>query len=69
MARSVFIVLTTAGNDTGPFNLYSNADGFVTPFETNISKPSLQGGYLSVLVPNATTVIQVRSTGTCTNFV
>ena len=69
MARSVFIVLTTAGNDTGPFNLYSSYDGFVTPFETGISKAALQGGYLSVLVPNATTVIQVRSTGVCTNFV
>ena len=69
MARSVFILLTTAGNDTGPFNLYSSYDGYVTPFETGISKAALQGGYLSVLVPNATTIIQVRSTGVCTNFV
>jgi len=52
MARSVYITLTSAGVDTGPFNLYSNADSYVTPFETNVSKASLLVGYLSKLVPN-----------------
>jgi hypothetical protein len=69
MARSVYITLTSAGVDTGPFNLYSNADGFVTPFESNVSKASLVGGYLSLYVPNAATIIQIRSMGACQNYI
>lgn len=67
---TVLITLTTAGADTGPFNLYSDTDGYVTPFETSISKASLVSGYTSTVVPNSTTIIRVRSTSVlCTNYV
>ncbi len=65
----VTITLTTAGIDTGPFNLYSDVDGFVSAFETGVSKASLLAGYTSNLVPNGTTIIRVMSDNElCTNY-
>ena len=66
---NVLITLTTAGADTGPFNLYSNVDNYTTAFETNISKGILVAGYTSTIVPSGTTAIRVRSIGICTNYV
>jgi hypothetical protein len=66
---TVLITLTTAGTDTGPFDLYSDADGFVSAFETGVSKAALQAGYPSSLVPNTATVIRVKSSGICTNYI
>jgi hypothetical protein len=66
---TVLITLTIAGTDTGPFDLYSDVDGYVSAFETGVSKAALEAGYSSALVPNGTTVIRVKSTGICTNYV
>ena len=66
---TVLITLTVAGTDSGPFNLYSNIDGFTSAFETGVSKAALLAGYSSALVPNFTTVIRVLSTGDCTNYI
>ena len=66
---TVLITLTVAGADSGPFDLYSNTDGFVSAFETGVSKAALLAGYSSALVPNFTTVIRVLSTGDCTNYI
>jgi hypothetical protein len=68
---TVLIYLTTAGAGTGPFSLYSNVDGYVTPFETGVPKVSLTTlpGYTTALVPNGTTTIRVQSTGACTNYI
>ena len=57
------------GGDAGPFNLYSNTDGYTTPFATNISAAALTAGYTSTVVPNGTTIIRVVSTGVCTNYI
>lgn len=66
----VTITLTIAGTDTGPFNLYSDVDGFVSAFETGVSKAALLAGYTSTLVPNGTTIIRVMSANPlCTNFI
>jgi hypothetical protein len=62
---TVLITLTLAGSDTGPFNLYSNADGYTTAFETGISRAALVAGYTSNLAPTGTTEVLVRSTGVC----
>ena len=62
---TVLITLTLAGSDTGPFNLYSNADGYITAFETGISRAALVAGYTSNLAPIGTTEVLVRSTGVC----
>ena len=66
---TVLITLTTAGTDTGPFDLYSNVDGYVSAFETGVSKAALLAGYSSALVPNGTTTIRIKSTGTCVNYI
>jgi hypothetical protein len=69
MAFSVTITLTTAGADTGPFDLYSDVDGYTAAFETGVLKVDLVAGYTSPLVPNGTSIIRVKSTAVCTNYV
>jgi hypothetical protein len=70
MAQTALITLTTAGADTGPFNLYTDIDGFVTPFETGVGKAALEAGYLSSLIPDGSTVVRVKSTSLfCTNYI
>ena len=64
----VFITLTSAGVDAGPFNLYSNVDGFVSAFDTGVSKATLLAGY-SVIAPAGTTTVRIISTGVCTNYI
>lgn len=65
---TTLITLTTAGTDTGPFDLYSNLDGYVLPFATGISKAVLQAGYLAT-VPDYTNIVRVKSKGICINYV
>lgn len=67
---TILITLTIAGADSGPFNLYSDVDGFLVPFETLVPKASLVSGYLSSLVPDGATIIRVQSNNDiCTNFI
>lgn len=66
---TVLITLTTAGADSGPFNLYTNLDGYVTAFATGLSKSALLAGYSSAAVPDFTTTIRVKSTGNCVNYI
>ena len=65
---TVTITLTVSGSDTGPFNLYSNVDGFTTPFETGIARATLIAGFTTTNVPDYTTIIRLQSTGVCTNY-
>lgn len=66
---TVLITLTIAGADSGPFNLYSDFDGYVSAFATGISKASLLAGYSSAVVPDGTNSIRVKSMGVCVNFI
>lgn len=67
---TVEIILTTAGSDLGPFDLYSDVDGYTTAFESGISKTTLEAGYTSNLVPTGTTIIRVMSVGEfCDNYI
>lgn len=66
---TILLTLTTAGADSGPFNLYSNLDGFTSAFEVGVDKASLEAGYASSLVPDFTTVVRILSTGVCTTYV
>jgi hypothetical protein len=63
---TVLLTLTTAGTDSGPFDLYSSSDAYTVPFETNISKALLVAGYTSSLVPDFATT-RVVSLGNCLN--
>jgi len=64
---NVVITLTTAGTDTGPFNIYSDVDGYISAFEVNISRASLLAGFPSSNAPNGTNIIKVQSVGICSN--
>ena len=66
---TVYIKLTIAGEDVGPCSLYSDVNGFVTAFETGISRQSLVDGFLSTNAPDGTFQVKVVSTGSCTNYV
>jgi hypothetical protein len=67
--KCLTITLTDAGYDTGPFNLYSDYDGFLVPFEPDIPKTSLLTGYTSCNVPYDATVIRIASNGFCDNYI
>jgi len=64
----VFLTLTTAGSDTGPFDLYSNLNEFSIPFEEGVSKATLEAGY-STEVPDGASVVRITSAGDCVNSV
>lgn len=66
---TVLVTLTLAGADTGPFDIYSDADGYTTPLATGVSKAALEAGYSLTGVPDLATIIRVTSTSTCTNSV
>ena len=65
---TVLVTLSLAGTDVGPFNLFSNVDGYTTPIVTGVSRAALLAGYSLTGVPDTATVIRAKSTGTCTNF-
>jgi hypothetical protein len=70
MAKTVIITLAAAGTDTGPFNLFSDIDSYTSAFATGIAKSALLAGYTSSLVPDAATIIRVKSNNAnCTNYV
>ncbi len=67
---SSIITLQTAGIDTGPFNLYSDVDGFTSAFETNIDIALLLAGYVSYVIPDGTTTVRIMSNSAlCTNYI
>ncbi len=67
---TVLITLAVAGTDSGPFDLYSNLDGYTSAFESSVARIDLIAGYASALVPDYTTTIRVKSNGIlCTNYV
>jgi len=66
---NILLTLTTAGADTGPFNLFSDVDGYSVAFETGVLKSALVAGYLTSLAPIGTTIVRIQSTGSCTNYI
>ena len=65
---TVLITLTTIGTDCSLFDIYSNVDGFISAFETDVPKASLSSGFSSANVPDGTTIIRVKAKGVCTNY-
>jgi hypothetical protein len=66
---TILLILEIEGGNLGPFNLYSNTDGYTNPFATNITKAALEAGYTSTSVPPDTTTVQVKSVGNCSNSI
>jgi len=66
----ILVTLTSIGVDQGTlFDLYSNVDEFITPFETNISDVNLLAGYTTSLAPDGTVTIRiVNQSDKCSNY-
>jgi hypothetical protein len=65
----ITIILTTAGDNAGPFDIYSDATGYTCPLVTGVSRASLLAGYIIYNVPDNATSIRIQSTGVCTNYI
>jgi hypothetical protein len=66
---TIILTIEIEGGNLGPFDLYSNTDGYTDPFATNITKAALEAGYTSTSVPPDTTTVQVKSVGNCSNSI
>jgi hypothetical protein len=67
---NVLIQLTIADVDTGPvFNLFSDVNNYSSPFESGVSKTALLTGHITSAVPGLASIIRVKSTGNCLNYV
>lgn len=66
---TITIKLTSAGIDTDAVNIYTDADGYVTPVGSTTTAV-LTGvfGY-TVGVPSGSTICRVKNTGVCTNYI
>jgi hypothetical protein len=67
MAFSISTCLQNKGTSVGPYNIYSNIDGYETPFLTNVASSSLFGEncpYIINNVPDSTTSIKIIDTTT-----
>jgi len=69
MAIPVLITLTNMGSAVGPFNLYSDVDNYVIPFEQDVPASAFTYGYYTALVPDGTLNIKVQSEGECLNYI
>ena len=65
---TILITLTFAGSDTGPFDIYTNSDGFVTPIAVGVAKAALEAGYTVLGVPDDASIVRVQSLGICDNY-
>ena len=55
------ITISNVGADVGPFNLYSDVDGFISAFDTDITTAQLTAGFFTGNVPDGTTQIKVAN--------
>ena len=67
----ILLTLTTVGVDQGVlFDLYSDVDGYTTPFETSVPVASLLSGYTTIVAPDGTIVVRICGQGaSCVNCV
>jgi len=69
-APQIIVKLTSAGVDSGPCDLYSNTDGYVTPIATGIAIATLTGAFgYYVNAPIGITTIRIQNSGNCSNYV
>ena len=70
MKESIQIQSNNIGIDAGPFNLFSQVNGFTEAFETDITPVQLLIGFISYNAPVGTTTIRVVSTSEdCNEYV
>lgn len=62
---TLYITLTLAEADTGPFNLFTDVDGYLSAIAVNVPKADLLAGYSLPYVYDGTTIVRVKSLGAC----
>lgn len=67
MSQTVLITLTTAGPNTGPFNIYAEDILNSTLVATNVPKQSLLSGYIAVVPDNTVSVTILSKDAFCQN--
>lgn len=65
---NVLITLTIVGTDAGPFDLFSDVDGYTSAFAVGVSKATMLAGYTAVVL-DGTTTIKVQSVSGCVNYI
>lgn len=66
MAFTIVLAVRSLGSNSGPFNVYSDADNYQSIVGT-ITQSQLAGG-TTILVPDGTTMVYLLSTGICGTF-
>lgn len=69
MNKCGIITLTDSTVYTDNFDLLSNDDGYIVPFETSISRAALVNGFTSYDIPSGATVVRIQSNASCTNYI
>jgi len=60
---SITITLTSVGSGLGPFDLYTDDDGYANPIAQGLSAAVLVNGYICSVVPDTATIIKISSVG------
>jgi hypothetical protein len=63
------ITITNIGENEGPFNLYSNTDGYSSAFEADVTRGELLAGFGSDLIPDGTSVVRATSISLCNSSI
>lgn len=58
---AILIQASNIGADAGPFNLFSQVDGFTEAFEIDVTSNQLLAGFVSYNVPFGTAVVRIIS--------
>ena len=66
---TLYIILSISEDNTGPFNLYSDATGYLAAIASDVSKETLTAGLSIPDAPNGTTIVRVKSLSLCRNTV
>lgn len=61
----ITVTCPTLGANTGPFNLYSDVNGYTSAFEVGVQGAQLTAGFFTENAPVGTTIVMVQSTGAC----
>ena len=64
----IFVKLSSADADTGPFMVYSNVNNYEAPAYGPYTKSAMLAG-VYINVPNSTSSVKIRSNGKCTNSI
>jgi hypothetical protein len=67
MLIQINITIPPTGS-AGPFDLFSDANAYSSPFQTQVPATALENGYV-VTLPIGATIIRVCSVGTCENCI